>query len=97
MLTTWVSACGGRWAARRRSCGWTGKVGKAHSSCCLLATPLDWVKFGLLLLGRGEVNGQRIVAADFIDRMVTPAPNFAWYGYQIWLDTRVNSIPERHY
>ena len=37
--------------------------GKAHSSCCLLATPMDWVKFGLLLLGRGEVNGQRIVAA----------------------------------
>jgi CubicO group peptidase (beta-lactamase class C family) len=59
--------------------------GKAHSSCCLLAPVKDWAKFGMLLLGRGEINEQRIVSADFIDRMVTPSPTFDWYGYQIWL------------
>jgi CubicO group peptidase (beta-lactamase class C family) len=60
--------------------------GKAHSSCCLLAPTMDWVKFGMMLLGRGEVNGKRIVAAEFVDRMLTPAPTSDWYGYQIWLN-----------
>jgi CubicO group peptidase (beta-lactamase class C family) len=60
--------------------------GKAHSSCCLLAPTMDWVKFGMMLLGRGQVNGQQIVSAEFIDRMTTPAPTSEWYGYQIWLN-----------
>jgi len=59
--------------------------GKAHSSCCLLAPTMDWARFGMLLLGSGEVNGRRIVEADFIRRMVSPSPTFEWYGYQIWL------------
>ncbi|MDB4307664.1 beta-lactamase family protein [Gammaproteobacteria bacterium] len=59
--------------------------GKAHSSCCLLAPAMDWAKFGVLLLERGEINGQRIVSADFIDRMVTASPTLDWYGMQIWL------------
>jgi len=37
------------------------------------------------LLGEGEVNGRRIVDAEFIRRMVTPFSQFDWYGYQIWL------------
>ena len=59
--------------------------GKAHSSCCLLAPAMDWAKFGMLLLERGAINGQRIVSADFIDRMVTASPTLDWYGMQIWL------------
>ncbi|MEJ2137879.1 MAG: serine hydrolase [Gammaproteobacteria bacterium] len=59
--------------------------GKAHSSCCLLAAAMDWAKFGMLLLGRGEIDGRRIVSADFVDRMVTASPTFDWYGYHIWL------------
>ncbi|MCP4276750.1 MAG: serine hydrolase [Gammaproteobacteria bacterium] len=62
------------------------KGGKAHTSCCLFASTMDWVKFGMLLLERGAVNGKRIVATEFIDRMVTPAPTSDWYGYQIWLN-----------
>jgi CubicO group peptidase (beta-lactamase class C family) len=59
--------------------------GKAHSSCCLLAPTMDWARFGMLLLGEGEVNGRRIVEAEFVRRMVSPSPTFEWYGYQIWL------------
>jgi len=59
--------------------------GKAHSSCCLLAPAMDWARFGLLLLGRGEINGSRVVSGEFIDRMVTASPKFDWYGFQIWL------------
>jgi len=59
--------------------------GKAHSSCCLLAPAMDWVRFGMMLLDKGKVNGTQIVRGDFIDLMITPAPFFDWYGYQIWL------------
>ncbi len=59
--------------------------GKAHSSCCLLAPTMDWVRFGMMLLGEGSVNNQNIVDADFIQRMTTASPKFEWYGYQIWL------------
>jgi CubicO group peptidase (beta-lactamase class C family) len=59
--------------------------GKVHSSCCLLAPTMDWARFGMLLLNEGEVNGRRLVEADFVRRMVSPSPTFEWYGYQIWL------------
>lgn len=59
--------------------------GKAHSSCCLLTSTMDWARFGMLLLGGGSVNNQYIVDADFIRRMTTASPMFKWYGYQIWL------------
>ncbi len=59
--------------------------GKAHSSCCLLAPAMDWARFGMMLLGKGEANGRRIVSAEFIERMTTASPTFEWYGYQIWL------------
>ncbi len=60
-------------------------AGKVHSSCCLLTTARDWARFGLLLLGRGTVNGQRVVEDAFFERMIGPSPNSDWYGYQIWL------------
>jgi len=61
------------------------KDGKLHTSCCLLTPAMDWARFGMMLLGEGEVNGRRIVDAEFIRRMVTPFSQFDWYGYQIWL------------
>jgi len=59
--------------------------GKLHTSCCLLAPAMDWARFGMMLLGEGTVNGRQIVSEKFIRRMVTPSPEFDWYGYQIWL------------
>jgi len=59
--------------------------GKLHTSCCLLAPAMDWARFGMMLLGEGEVNGNRVVSAEFIRRMATASPQFDWYGYQIWL------------
>ena len=59
--------------------------GTAHTSCCLATPAMDWAKFGLLLLQRGEINGNRIVGGDWIDAMVVASENAYWYGYQIWL------------
>ncbi len=58
--------------------------GKAHTSCCLLATPRDWAKIGLLFLGEGKVNGARIVPAEWIGQIIEPSDVSAWYGFQIW-------------
>ncbi len=59
--------------------------GQAHTSCCLAATAMDWARFGVMLLNKGLVNGNRIVSAAWIDEMTTPSPSADHYGYQIWL------------
>jgi CubicO group peptidase (beta-lactamase class C family) len=58
---------------------------RAFTSCCLGAPAMDWVRVGMLLLGRGEVNANRIVSEAWIDEMIRPSPVAGYYGYQIWL------------
>jgi CubicO group peptidase (beta-lactamase class C family) len=59
--------------------------GRAYTSCCLGAPAMDWVRVGMLLLNRGEVNGNRIVSSEWIDEMRAAAPMAGFYGYQVWL------------
>lgn len=59
--------------------------GRAFTSCCLAAPAMDWVRVGMLLLNRGEVNGRRLVSSEWIDAMRTPSPAASHYGYQVWL------------
>jgi CubicO group peptidase (beta-lactamase class C family) len=67
--------------------------GRAYTSCCLAAPAMDWARIGMLLLGKGEVNGRRIVSADWIARMITPSPAAAHYGLQIWLGAGDPAVP----
>jgi CubicO group peptidase (beta-lactamase class C family) len=59
--------------------------GHVHTSCCLLASAMDWAHVGLLLQDKGTIFGKRIVNEAWIDEMLTPSPTGDWYGYQIWL------------
>lgn len=59
--------------------------GRAFTSCCLAAPAMDWARVGMMLLNKGTVNGQRIVAEQWIDQMTTPSPAGPFYGYQVWL------------
>lgn len=59
--------------------------GSAHTSCCLATPAMDWARFGMMLLGKGEVNGNRIVSEAWIDEMTTRSPSANHYGYQTWL------------
>jgi len=59
--------------------------GLAFTSCCLAAPAMDWVRIGMLLLGRGEVNGSRLISADWIDEMTRPSAMAGFYGLHIWL------------
>jgi CubicO group peptidase (beta-lactamase class C family) len=70
--------------------------GRAYTSCCLAAPAMDWVRIGMLLLGKGEVNGRRIVSADWIEQMIAPSPAAAHYGLQIWLGSGDPAVPQEH-
>ena len=59
--------------------------GEAMHACCLLATVRDWGRIGLMLQQGGEINGQRIVSSQWIERMTTPSAVTPHYGYQVWL------------
>lgn len=40
--------------------------GVARGFCCLNARAVDYLRFGLMVLGEGQVNGQRIVSAGWL-------------------------------
>ncbi len=73
---------------------WTDhEGGSAHTSCCLATPAMDWARFGMMLAGKGEVNGNRIVSEAWIDEMTTRSPSAAHYGYQTWLGYDHPSFP----
>ncbi|HJP39106.1 MAG: serine hydrolase [Gammaproteobacteria bacterium] len=67
--------------------------GRAFTSCCLAAPAMDWVRVGMLLLGRGAVNGKRIISAEWLQQMITPSSVAGYYGYQTWLGYDDPAIP----
>ncbi len=69
------------------------EFGDAITSCCLMATALDWARIGQLMLNRGDINGNRIVSADWIDAMIHQSPVSKWYGLQTWLAYEIEVNP----
>jgi CubicO group peptidase (beta-lactamase class C family) len=55
----------------------------------MLLTPRQMIAFGELYLRRGQVNGQQIVPASWIDRSFVPRARSNWseqlYGYGWWI------------
>lgn len=52
------------------------------------ASARDWARFGLLYLGDGIFNGQRILPEGWVAHTIAPAPTAlkGQYGYQFWLN-----------
>ncbi len=69
------------------------EYGNAYTSCCLMATALDWARIGQLMLNRGKINGNRIVSTEWIDAMISQSPVSKWYGLQTWLAYEVEINP----
>lgn len=57
-------------------------------SSYMYASARDWARLGLLMLRQGELNGYRLVTADWVRRALTPnqSDNDRRYGYQFWLN-----------
>jgi CubicO group peptidase (beta-lactamase class C family) len=58
--------------------------GNAHYFCCLLATPLDWLRVGELMRNDGMVGKARLLPEGWVKTVTSPSalnPNF---GMNIW-------------
>src|SRR5688500_5858313 len=73
---------------------WRAKTGETLTYCCLDMTSRDFARFGLLYMQRGTWEGEQVVPEAWVDASLTPAPTYAGYGYQWWLDGKVDpSLP----
>ena len=50
------------------------------------ANARDWARFGEFLRNKGAYRGTQLVPRSWVDKMVTPSPRSAFYGFQIWLN-----------
>lgn len=62
----------------------TDAKGVELAYCCLNTNARNYAKLGLLMLNKGQWNGQQIVPAAFIDKMISPDAQ-PFYGYSTWL------------
>ena len=63
------------------------KGGMARTYCCLQTTPEAWLRFGLLHLNNGIVNGEQVIPASWMEQVTSPSANNPNYGFQTWLGT----------
>jgi CubicO group peptidase (beta-lactamase class C family) len=72
------------------------KEGMEGVYCCFAASPRDWAKIGILFAQNGKINGNQIVASNYLveatsaDALTATLKNgitntFAGYGFQTWL------------
>ena len=61
------------------------EAGLAMTACCLLGSPIDWAKIGVMLANGGRINGREVVPGDWINRMIEPSGLYSGYGYLTWL------------
>ncbi len=49
----------------------------------------DWARLGLIMLNEGQINGQRLLSKDWVQRATSPngSENYQRYGYQFWLNS----------
>ena len=69
--------------------------GLARTYCCLQTTAEAWLRFGLLHLNKGRVNGEQIVPEAWMAQVASPSETNPNYGFQTWLGT--THEPRRSY
>lgn len=75
------------------------RTGHTYGFAFLFLPPNDLSRLGLLLLNRGEWNGRRIIAADYIDQLSRPSQANSCYGFLVWLNRAPCfgvTFPSRH-
>ncbi|UTA46477.1 beta-lactamase family protein [Simiduia sp. 21SJ11W-1] len=62
--------------------------GSLVGSSYLYASGRDWARMGLLMLNEGEINGERLLDADYVRAAREPngSLNETGYGFQFWLN-----------
>ena len=67
----------------------TDDAGMELVFCCINTNARNFARLGMLMLNQGRWNGQQLVAAEFIRKMVTPLGK-PYYGYSTWLNQNTN-------
>jgi CubicO group peptidase (beta-lactamase class C family) len=67
--------------------------GGGHFGGGMFINTEDHARFGLLMLRRGNWNGQRLVEEDWIDAMRQPSAQKPDYGFLWWLNTDRAQLP----
>ncbi|BFM11914.1 serine hydrolase [Simiduia litorea] len=62
--------------------------GTLVGSSYFYASARDWARLGLLMLNKGEINGQRLLTREFVEMASSPnaSSNEKAYGFQFWLN-----------
>lgn len=63
-------------------------------SSYLYASGRDWARLGWLMVNQGEINGQRLLSKQWVQRASSPntSENDKRYGYQFWLNSGGNEL-----
>ena len=56
------------------------------------ATARDYARFGDFLRNKGSYRGPQLVPRAWVEKMVTPSPESAQYGFQTWLNRPVKGM-----
>lgn len=65
--------------------------GGAMTACCLLAPAMSWARLGVMLKDHGRVNGAQVFPDGWIEKMITPSPAYAGYGFFTWLGAGIDA------
>ena len=60
--------------------------GGGHWGGGMVISSRDHARMGLLISRAGSWDGRQIVAADWVEKMLTPSPALAQYGFLWWLN-----------
>lgn len=67
--------------------------GGGHWGGGLFIGARDHARFGLLIARKGAWSGRQLLSAEWIERMLTPSPTLANYGYLWWLNRGLAARP----
>lgn len=59
--------------------------GAVLKACCLMSRPIDWAIVGDVILNKGALSSEQLVAETWVEAMATPSHAATFFGYQIWI------------
>ncbi|UAA40518.1 serine hydrolase [Paraneptunicella aestuarii] len=72
----------------------TDPSGVYVGSSYIYASARDWARLGLLMLNKGEFQGEQLLSEDWVNKasMQNPSDNYPAYGYQFWLNQNADAL-----
>jgi CubicO group peptidase (beta-lactamase class C family) len=59
--------------------------GAARTVCCFINTAPNWLRLGVMLAERGQIDGHRVLSPEAVKLLSRPAPLNPGFGMNVWL------------